>query len=1505
MRSRGSNPFTTVRTEGGLLPVDLLQRVAEGDARLGGLSPEDYHLSGEKVGEAVSRSWQRLLGAWRAFRSAAAKLSEAEAGTSLTREKWLLPLFQELGYGRLVGRGTVEVEGVSYPVSHTWEHAPIHLLGFRVELDRRTAGVAGAARTSPHGLVQELLNRSDAHLWGFLSNGHRLRILRDSVSLARPAYLEWDLEAMMEGEVYPDFVLLWLLCHQSRVEAPRAEDCWLERWARAAQEQGTRVLEDLRLGVERAINALGAGFLAHRENKALGERLRSGELDRQEYYRQLLRVVYRMLFLFVAEDRELLLDPAAPAEARARYTRWYSTAKLRRLAERRAGTRHADLMYGLRLVMRKLGEKGGCPELGLPALGSFLFSDGAAAAVDGLEIANHHLLDAVRALAFTSDRHRLRPVDFRNLGSRELGSVYESLLELHPELNVDAGTFVLRTVSGSERKTTGSYYTPESLIQALLDSALDPVLDEAARAVDPVAAILALRVCDPACGSGHFLISAAHRIAKRLAAARSPDEEPSPEVLRHALRDVIGHCLYGVDLNPMAVELCKVSLWMEALEPGRPLSFLDHRILVGNSLLGTTPALLRAGIPDDAFTPIEGDDRGLCTELRKQNKRERVSEQVGFVGELYEGRETGLLSAAMRDLDEMPDATFDDVQRKQAAYADLVRSGNFGRFRRLADAWCAAFVWKKTEEFPYAITEDVFRRIERNPDHLPRWMRDEIDRLRGQYQFFHWYLGFPDVFRVPERPEVKVNDPTGWVGGFDVVLGNPPWERIKLQEKEWFAARVPEVANAQNAAARKRMIDRLEEENPALYTAFMEDRRKAEGESHLVRDSKRFPLCGRGDVNTYAVFAETNRQIVSPRGKVGCIVPSGIATDDTTKFFFQDIVESADLASVYDFENAAPLFTDVHRSYKFCLLTLSGRERRVEEGAEFAFFLHDVSDLMDDDRRFRLSAADIELINPNTRTCPIFRLRKDAVIARTVYERVPVLLKEGSLEGNPWGIQFLRMFDMTNDASIFRTREFLENEGWEHMGNAFQKFPDVMMPVYEGKMVTMYDHRAASIEINASNAMRQQQPVLHELSERLDPNTFSTPYLWCPEAQVRNRTPPEWDHKWFLTFKRVTASTNERTLVGCFIPWTAVSYTLYVVIQERQWSTLVPCLAGNLFSFIADFLVRQKTAQPSLPMGVVYETAMLAPKSYLHATCWDSTVPLNRWIFKRVLELTYTASDLFAFAHDCNYDGPPFRWDQERRFLLRCELDAAFFHLYGIERDDVDYIMDTFPIIRRKDEAAHGEYRTKRVILEIYDEMAEAARTGTAYRTRLDPPPADPRVAHPEATRPALEARPRYEVLLVPEMPSMLEPEPSDGLMIVWALLHASGGSLRQQDLARAFALWSKPALLVNSAPADFGEKAKDWSGGVTLRSIGPGTLAATLKELVDRQVLGRTTDEASHVVVNTTEYTPEESGIDAWFRFEARLVLAVLAGMAPEQTVEVDAAISGEDRNLLSTRAA
>jgi hypothetical protein len=791
MSTRTLAAFSTIRTEGAMLPSDILVRVASGDKSLGGLEESSYHLApGEKIGEATNRAWNRLQAAWANFQSAREKLAGTDTGTSLTRERWLLPLFQLLDYGRLQAAKAEEIGGKSYAISHAWQQTPIHLVGCNVDLDRRIQTAAGGMRSSPHSLLQELLNRSDQHLWGIVSNGLRLRLLRDNISLTRQAYVEFDLEAMMAGEAYPDFVLLWLLLHQSRFEAERPEQCQLEKWSQAARTEGVRVLDGLRDGVQRAIEHLGQGFLAHPANAALRENLRSGALDKQDYYRQILRLVYRLLFLFVADDRELLLAPTADPVTQRRYRNFYATTRLRHLATTRAGSRHHDLYCGLKLVMEKLSGDG-CPELALPALGSFLFSQRALPDLNACDISNLYFLEAIRSLAVTQTGQSRRVVDYKNLGAEELGSVYESLLELHPDLNAEAASFELKVAAGSERKKTGSYYTPTSLISCLLDSALDPVLLEAAKQAAPEAAILKLKVVDPACGSGHFLIAAAHRIAKRLAAVRTGEEEPPPEAQRRAIRDVIGHCIYGVDVNPMAVELCKVSLWMEALEPGKPLSFLEHRIQAGNSLLGATPALLAQGVSDEAFTPIEGDDKEICKEFKRINKDEHNKQMRFFAATTEPWQQLRNFAASLMTLETVGDDSIEAVREKERMYEDAIRSDDYLDGRFWADTWCAAFVWKKTREFSYPITEEVFRRIERNPHACEPWMRQEIERLASQYRFFHWHLAFPDVFRAStgETPEQQL---PGWTRGFDVVIGNPPFvnaiegegrERVKALTK--------------------------------------------------------------------------------------------------------------------------------------------------------------------------------------------------------------------------------------------------------------------------------------------------------------------------------------------------------------------------------------------------------------------------------------------------------------------------------------------------------------------------------------------------------------------------------------------------------------------------------------------------------------------------------------------------------------------------------------------------
>ena len=1314
MRGKTGDIFTTTRTEGALLPAEILRRIVEGDRALEGLDPESYHLEkSEKINEAVNRAWFRCLGAWRIFRAATEKLLESDIGTTLTRERWLLILFQELGYGRLLAAKAQEIGGNTYPISHIWHHTPIHLVSFRQDMDRRTPGVAGAARLSPHSLIQEFLNRSENHLWGIVSNGHRLRILRDNISLTRQAYVDFDLEALMEGEIYTDFVLLYLLLHQSRLEAETPEECWLEKWSREAQERGTRALDRLRDGVEQAITALGQGFLAHPENTALRGALQTGTLSPLGYYQQLLRLIYRFIFLFVAEDRGLIPLSDISADVRKRYA-FYAIARLRRLAGRRRGTRHGDIYAGLQVTFACL-EKGE-PSLGIPALNGFLFSPETLPYINGCKLANDALLPAIRGLCYTEENHILRPVDYRNLGTEELGSVYESLLELHPELNADAFTFSLKTYAGSERKTTGSHYTHRSLIRCLLDSALEPLLNEAMKKPEPEKALLALKVADLACGSGHFLIAAAHRIARDLAVVRTGEGEPPLEALREALRDVVASCIYGVDINPLAVELCKVALWLESLDPRKPLGFLDHRIKCGNSIIGATPELLKNGIPDDAFKPIEGDDPAVASSIRRKNKEERKGQQDLFMiqEDRSDWREAASAYATWASL---PEDNVMQVSEKARQYDTLLDGRAIRHQHDLADLWTAAFFWPLTPETIETVpTQDVFRRLRDGAYALDGKTARRVKALAEEHRFFHWHLEFPEVFMKRQ--------------GFDCDLGNPPWERIKLQEKEFFAQRDPEIANAPNAAARKRLIAKLPETNPVLWKAFASAKRASEGESHFLRSSGRYPLSAVGDINTYQIFAGLFRELLSDKGRAGVIIPTGIATDDTNKQFFADLTEKKALVSLYDFENREGIFPAVHRSYKFCLLTMGG-PNTAPEGTDFAFFLTNTTQLHEPDRHFKLSSEDVALLNPNTRTCPIFRSKRDAEITKAIYRRLPVIIDESKGDaGNPWGIKFATMFHMANDSDLFRTREQLEADGWDIKGNIFERGEERYLPTYEGKMITIFDHRYASASFSQSAVMRQGEATQATDIEHCNANYVVSPRYWVHEREVDVRL----DHEaisYFLSFMDVTSSTNHRTMISCLLPKSSVVHKLPLIFTHAN-NLLKSCLYAMLNSIIFDYCVRQKLGGISLTYFVLKQLPIVQP---------DAFESLRVKIAESVLELTYTAYDMKPFAADVwaeLYPNPatrpplpePFIWDQDRRFKIRCELDALYFHLYGINRDDADYILETFPIVKRKDIAQYGEYRTKNLILEIYDAMQHSKETGQPYQTILDPPQADPRCCH-------------------------------------------------------------------------------------------------------------------------------------------------------------------------------
>lgn len=1320
-----SGELQGIRLSGGVLPASLLANIQAGELKnQQSLAGSSYHLVGnEKPRDAAARSWSYLRGAWSALREAAAK-EPGLPGTGTARDKWLLVLMDQLGYGRLPSARHADViDGVEYPISHRWHHVPIHLLGPGVDLDKRNTGVPGAAR-APQAMLQEYLNRTDADLWGVLSNGKRLRLLRDSTALAGSAYVEFDLEAIFDGELYAEFQLLWLLCHVSRLEKrggqdAAAADCWLEDWRAEAAEAGTRALNRLRDGVAKAIETLGTGFLTHPANSWLRTALHNGSLTDREYHKALLRLIYRLLFLFVAEDRGALQDPAASREARERYDEYFSTARLRRLSRLRSGGSHPDLWRGQRMILSALGDRG-MPQLGIPALGGLFDPDRRAPVIEGApvtdmllgaEITNKNLLRAIRHLAWMLVQgQRAQPIDYRHLGAEELGGVYESLLELVPRVDLDTRQFTLTHVSGNERKTTGSYYTPPALVSALLDASLDPVLHQAIASgrtsAEREANLLAITVCDPASGSGGFLVAAARRIARRLAQVRSDEDEPTPEAVQHALHDVVARCIYGVDMNDLAAELAKVSLWLEALEPGKPLGFLDARIRVGNSLFGTTPALISRGVPDAAFKELEGDNKAFAAEVRKRNKNEATGQ-----GLLSWADPEALAAKSRRERARLlaPSDDIDDIRARGAAWDAYLASEARQKLKRQADAWAAAFVWPLHPEAPLPPTSGVVRAMldDDSTVQYPETVT-AVGQLADEYRFFHWHLEFPEIFAATTGDDLG---PEGWAGGFTCMLGNPPWEQIELKETEFFAARDSEIAKA-TGAKRKALIAKLPTADPVLDSQYKTEKRYIDSLRKFV-SAGRYPLTGRGRVNTYSVFAELFRGLTAREGRSGVIVPTGIATDATTQFFFKDLVSSGALAALYDFENSKPIFEGVHRSFKFCILSTSGRDVDTP-AAQFAFFL--TEPLQIEASRFRLTPEEIMLLNPNTGTVPIFRTRRDAEITLGIYRRVPVLINENDpVNGNPWGVSFMQgLFNMTSDSYLFHAREELEAEGWTLKGNIFERGTDRMLPLYEGKMVHLFDHRWASFtgsEIAETSTQQKQ-----------DPRFVALPRYWVATTDM-----PTVTDEYFLGFRDITNSTNERTAITTLFPRSAVGNKLPIISSTAKSKWLVAAVHS---SFAFDFVARQKVGGTSMNFFIAYQLPVLSPAQLGTYTDWAGGA-VSSWITERCQELFYSADDASAIGRAMGVSGPPFVWNAERRESIRAELDAAFFHLYGLNRNDASFVMDTFPIVERKDEAEFGEYRTKRLILENYDRMQECIDNGTRFVSTLDPAPGfGPR--HPE-----------------------------------------------------------------------------------------------------------------------------------------------------------------------------
>ncbi|MFG2504940.1 Eco57I restriction-modification methylase domain-containing protein [Streptomyces rubiginosohelvolus] len=1375
--------FTAVHTVGALLPADMLVRISEAKSSkdLRGLAPADYRIAGSRsVRDEAERHWDNLKSLWRELREKLPAEPEASVrpdSTGYARANWVEPLFEALGFGRLspVGPdGIVASDGSrTWAVSHRRDNTLVHITAWDTKFDKRQ----GAGVAAPQSLLQEALNRTDPHIWALLTNGRKVRLLRDSNALATTSYVEFDLEAIFDGELFSEFVLLYRLLHASRFGSPDGAatqwNCWLEVWRDAAIRLGARFLDDISEGVRQALKELGTGFLKHPANTALRDGLKA-----DAYHAALLRLVYRLLFVFVAEDRDALHPEETAPDARQRYAAYFSTSRLRDHSRRRRGTSHTDRYQALTLVLDALGDEAGRPELGLPGLGGLFDVTDADAPLRGMSLSNEHLLAAVRHLSVVRDTEagRWRKVDYRTLDAEELGAIYESLLALVPKYSAQNRSFELVVRAGNERKKTGSYYTPSSLVDVLLDSTLDPVIDKAqergerqaaeagqtgAEAAETIIAeLLTLTVCDPACGSGHFLVAAARRIAKRVAAVRHNTPEPTPESVRHALHEVVAKCVYGVDLNPMAVELAKVSLWMEALEPGKALGFLDAHVKLGNGLIGATPALLRGGIPEEAFKAVQGDDAAVARRWQRENKEQHkgVFTLDAEADALVSVTNAKFASELRTLVDSSPTEKLGQVRALAERYHRWEQSPEYTNALKIADAWCAAFMWEKTDTAPTPVTQGVFKSLQSAEGEGAGALEEthrEIGRLSEEYRFFHWHLEFPEIFSVPEDPAAEGVDPvTGWAGGFSCVLGNPPWDKVEFKDQEYFNVVEPSLAEL-SGQKRRIAISEWATEHSEEALRYHAARRRVKSSFLFLGASGVYPQLRKGlsskgvnSLQTEQLFTERFVSITAPEGRCGTVVPTQIATGAGAQFLFQDLTMRRAVKHLYDFENGKreKLFPAVHSSYQFALISLTGRYLS-EPTARFAFSLGHPDELADGTAVFALSPEEIALINPNTGTLPVFHTRRDADLTTAIQGRVPVLANDRHGHGNPWRISFKQFVNLTDDSDLFRDRTQLEQEGWHLEGNVFARAEEHMLPLYDAKMAHLFDHRWNSY-YGLGNDDYENVP----LEVKQDPHGVAQPRQWIQDIghvpTTRNGKEVdvpgiaerlhdlEWSHGWLLGWRRVARATDERTAIPALLPRVAVGNT-YPLMFPGVGAKLCAALVAAQSSLVFDYVARQKVS--GIDCGLRTWKQLPVPHP-------DDLAPHTVFITPRMLELVYSSWEMAPLAIDLGDTSAPFTWDEDRRTQLRAELDAYFLHLYGVSREDADYILESFQTenggLKNNEIGKYGEYRTKRLVLAGYDRMAEAGLSmetplidGKNYTSTLTPPPGQgPRhEARPEA----------------------------------------------------------------------------------------------------------------------------------------------------------------------------
>jgi len=1291
---------------------------------------------------------------------------ERPANESQTEDDLIWPILRRLGWNaslrqqNLAAHGREDVpDGILFKdesakmaanrLSEEWRQyelglAVVESKRWQRPLDRRS-GRRGE-ETAPSTQMLRYLRRVDDLTtgklrWGILTNGAHWRLYYQGARSVSEQFFELDLARVLSiaghdgglfaltGEQGHHWLKVFLLVfgRDAFLQSPSDERTFHQR----ALEEGHFYEER----VAKSLSNLVFGQVFPELARAIAAAAPTVHL--QEVREAALILLYRLLFILYAEDRDLLPVRDTRYDEYGLRDRVRGDVGIRKDRNDTFSDTAARYWSMLEDLCRAID--GGDRSIGLPPYNGGLFDAKRTPLLTKVRLGDTVMANVIDALSFEQTPDGRKYINYRDLSVQQLGSIYEQLLE--HELVRDGRRIVIRP-NVFARKASGSYYTPDDLVALIIRESIEPLVAgivEAFRSkaaelaknsqpesyrlgtlkrLDPAERLLELKICDPAMGSGHFLVSLVDYLADQVITAMAEAEalvawgdyvsplsdridsirstilgnaeergwtiDPAQLDDRHIIRRmVLKRCIYGVDKNPMAVELAKVSLWLHTFTVGAPLSFLDHHLRCGDSLFGLW---VRRGIDKAA---------SLGGPLLLHGPMTRAMRAASSM-QIIEGLTDAEIAEAHRSAD-----VFAEVQEMTVpldAFLSLIHSFDWLPAKKDDKAALHAFVDGQFGDPIQIALGTIEMRNSRPEAERFSTLVGRARQLVNEERFFNWQVLFPGVWSNWESIELS--------GGFDAIIGNPPWDRMKLQQVEWFAARRRDIAMSPRAADRTRMIGEVEKSDDPLAQDYAKANERAEAATHIARTSGDYPLLSGGDVNLYSLFVERAMTLVKPSGMVGLLTPSGIASDKTASEFFKGVATGGRLKALYDFENRRtrfgeePFFPDVDSRFKFCAFVASPKP--IKRTAQCAFFLQDVSELADPEKCFPLTAEDFARVNPNTGTAPIFRSRRDADLTTALYGRVPVLVdRSGDSEVKAWPVKYSTMFHMTNDSNLFRTRRELEEKekAYPIGAHRWRSAKGEWLPLYEGKMAQAFDHRAASVVVNLQNQHRPAQPVPATLEQHQDPAWLPEPQYWVLASEC-GWSPSE---TWVLGFKEITAPTNERTFIAALFPIAGFGNKIPLlrstVAERREY-----LLCANFNSIVFDFVTRQKIQGQTLNLFIVEQLPVIPPDQYGNQRFGKKTAA--QIVKDTVLELTYTAHDMAPFAGEMGFMDkagmvkPPFAWDEQRRATLRAKLDAVYLNLYGItDRDAIHYIYSTFPIVERKETAAYERYVSRDLCL--------------------------------------------------------------------------------------------------------------------------------------------------------------------------------------------------------------